>query len=150
MTHKLTEPLGSHLWPRTTFFGLPGSAKQQIVEWWTTGTRWMGDGWGEWYTTHSRIHSEMNWTIKMHLRISLSKCNFAKLRSNNHNLIKTFVGSRCFQCLTAPHLTAHHNIFVKSCKYLNFVITFILFSKWRSCFTRSRHDNFLMGLSQAQ
>ena len=149
MTHKLTEPLGFHLWARTTFVGLPGSAKQQIVEWWTTGTRWM-DGWGEWYTTHSCIHPEMNWTIKMHFRISLSKCNFAKLRSNNHNLIKTFVGSRCFQCLTAPHLTAHHNIFVKSCKYLNFVITFILFSKWRSCFTRSRHENFLKGLSQAQ
>ena len=32
VTHKLTEPPDFHLWARTTFFGLLGSAKQQIVE----------------------------------------------------------------------------------------------------------------------
>ena len=128
MTHKLTEPLGFHLWARTTFFGFPGSAKQQIVKWWTTGTRWMGDGWGEWYKTHSCFYPEMNWTIKMHFRGSLSKYKFTNLRSNSHNLMKIFVGSLCFQCLTAPHLTAHHNIFVRSCKYfkLCYNIYFVL------------------------
>ena len=105
MTHKLTEPLGFHLWARATFFGLPGSAKQQIVEWWTTGTRWMGDGWGEWYC----IHPEMNWTIKMHFRISLSKCISRSCSQTTTTWLK--------HLLEAPHLTAHHNIFVKSCKY---------------------------------